>query len=297
VVTKSGTTFETMAQSLLALEWLGPTLWKSNVVVITDPEKGDLGAFARTQGLRTLSIAPSIGGRFSIFTPVGFFPMALAGLNAEEFLAGARSVRDFVEKSTADLPHFEKNPLFRLADEFIRHYPARPIHVCMPYSNRLKQLGAWFVQLWGESLGKDGKGFTPLAAVGATDQHSVLQLLRDGPDDKITLFLKIDDLGDEVKIPSPPGTTALAAFRLLQGHSLQELLTVEYRATAQVLAKRGRPNLTVSLDRLDEKSMGALYFMFSVLTAFTGTLWGVNPFDQPGVEEGKVYTRDALSVT
>jgi glucose-6-phosphate isomerase len=121
-----------------------------------------------------------------------------------------------------------------------------------------------------------------------------LQLLRDGPDDKVTLFLKVDELGDEVKIPSPQGTTAMAAFRLLQGHSLQELLTIEYHAIAQVLAKRGRPNLTFSLDRLDERAMGALYFALCSLTAFTGTLWGVNPFDQPGVEEGKVYIQEAL---
>lgn len=295
-VTKSGTTFETMAQTLLALEWLGKDRWKSHLVAITDPSKGDLKQFATHNGIPTLHIAPSMGGRFSVFTPVGLFAAALAGLNVDELLNGAKQVRDFVEKAP-----MEKNPLFILGGEFIRHYQKRPIHVCMPYSTRLKQIGAWFVQLWGESLGKDGKGFTPLAAVGATDQHSILQLLRDGPDDKVTLFLTVDQVADEVKIPKlsqigvPLTQPSYSAFKLLEGHTLKGLLTTEYRATALVLTKQGRPNVTWQLDRLDERSLGALYFAFSVLTAFTGSLWGVNPFDQPGVEEGKVYTREALS--
>jgi glucose-6-phosphate isomerase len=293
-VTKSGTTFETMAQTLLALEWLGKDRWKSNLVAITDPVKGDLKAFATQHGIPTLHISPSLGGRFSVFTPVGLFPAALAGMNLTEFMNGAKQVRDYVEKTA-----LEKNPLFILGGELIRHYGKRPIHVCMPYSTRLKQLSAWFVQLWGESLGKDGKGFTPIAAVGATDQHSILQLLRDGPDDKVTLFMLVDQVEDEVRIPKVPGTSVaqptLAAFKLLEGHTLHGLLQTEYRATALVLTKQGRPNVTWQVDRLDERSLGAVYFAFSVLTAFTGSLWGINPFDQPGVEEGKIYTREALS--
>jgi glucose-6-phosphate isomerase len=154
------------------------------------------------------------------------------------------------------------------------------------------------VQLWGESLGKNGKGFTPLSAVGATDQHSILQLLRDGPDDKITFFITVDQVDDEVKIPKSPITPDrknYSAFRILEGHSLQELLNIEYRATSLVLTKQARPHITLGLDRLDERSLGALYFTLSTLTAFTGTLWKINPFDQPGVEEGKIYIRQALS--
>jgi glucose-6-phosphate isomerase len=154
------------------------------------------------------------------------------------------------------------------------------------------------VQLWGESLGKDGKGFTPVAAVGATDQHSILQLLRDGPDDKVTFFLTVDHVDDEVKIPrgpSLPGGKVYPAFKLLEGHTLNELLQTEYRATSRVLTNQRRPNMTLLMDRLDERSLGALYFAFATLTAFTGTLWEVNPFDQPGVEEGKVYIREAFS--
>ncbi|MCM2278215.1 MAG: glucose-6-phosphate isomerase [Oligoflexia bacterium] len=295
VVAKSGTTFETLAQLLLALEWLGPSRISSNCVAITDPEKGDLRAYANQEKIPTLTIAPSIGGRFSIFSPVGLFAAALAGLSISDFLLGAKQVRDYCERQP-----LEKNPIFVLAHEFLRHSPQRAIHVCMPYSSRLRLLGTWFVQLWGESLGKDGKGFTPLAAVGATDQHSILQLLRDGPNDKVVLFLSVDQVEDEVRIPklttsAKSGLQEFPAFRLLEGHSLQELLRVENRATSLVLTRQGRPNTTIQLDRLDERTLGALYFAFSVLTAITGTLWGINPFDQPGVEEGKVYIREALS--
>lgn len=295
VVAKSGTTFETIAQFLAALQWLGASRLKSHVVAITDPAKGDLKAFATQEGIATLHIAPSLGGRFSVFSPVGLFAAALAGLNLQDFLQGAKQVRDYCEKQA-----LEKNPLFILGSEFVRHSARRPIHVCMPYSTRLKVFGSWFVQLWGESLGKDGKGFTPLAALGSTDQHSILQLLRDGPDDKVTLFMTVDQVEDEVRIPKLTSTNihsiqAFAAFRLLEGHTLHELLRIEQRATSLVLTRQKKPNLSLQLDRLDERSMGALYFAFSVLTSFTGTLWGVNPFDQPGVEEGKVYIREALS--
>ncbi len=293
-VTKSGTTFETVSQLLLALEWLGKNRWQSNLVAITDPEKGDLRTFARHNKISTLSIHPSIGGRFSIFSPVGLFPAALAGLSTENFLAGAEQVRDYCEKTP---PH--KNPLFIIGAEVIRQFPKRSIHVCMPYSTRLRQIGSWFVQLWAESLGKEGKGFTPLAALGATDQHSILQLLRDGPDDKVTFFITVNQVDEPVSIPRnwrTPGLTAdLQSFSLMEGHTLHELLEIEYRAISLVLTKRERPHLTFQLDRLDEKALGALYFAHSIMTAFTGTLWGVNPFDQPGVEEGKVYIRQSLN--
>jgi len=293
VITKSGSTFETLAQFLLALEWLGADRITKQVIGITDPTKGDLRKWVTENKVRSLEIAPSLGGRFSIFSPVGLFIAALAGLNTDEFILGARQMRDYCEKTPV-----EKNPLMICGTEFVRLYPQKASHVCMPYSTRLRTLGDWFVQLWGESLGKDGKGFTPLAAVGATDQHSILQLLRDGPNDKITFFITVDKVTDPCAIaPSRPkdGVSHLDAFRILQGHSLHDLLRFEYQAISRVLANQNRPNLTFTLDEINERSLGALYFAFSVLTAFTGTYWGVEPFDQPGVEEGKVYIRNFLS--
>jgi glucose-6-phosphate isomerase len=212
------------------------------------------------------------------------------------FLAGAKKVRDYVDKVS-----IEKNSIFILADHLTQNYPKRSIHVCMPYTTRLRHFGSWFVQLWGESLGKEGKGFTPLAALGATDQHSILQLLRDGPDDKVTFFLTLDQVEDEIQIPKLPDGGPGAprkiypSFQLLANHTLHELLQIEYQATATVLAKQNRPQWTLRLDRLDEESLGALLFTFATLTAYTGSLWKIDPFNQPGVEEGKGYIREALS--
>lgn len=291
VVTKSGTTFETMAQALLALDWLGKDRWKTQVLAITDPMKGDLRAFATKNGIPLLSIPPSIGGRFSLFSPVGLFAMELAGLSATDLLLGARQVRDYVEKTPAG-----RSAFFILADLFLRNYPKRPTHVFLPYSSRLRFLADWFSQLWGESLGKDGKGFTPVAASGPVDQHSILQLLRDGPDDKVTLFVSVNEEPEPVPFPDAllADLKEFPSFSLLRGHSLHELVQTEYRATSLVLTKRDRPHMTLQLDRLDERSFGAITFALSCLTACTGALWQVNPFDQPGVEEGKIYIRKSL---
>ncbi len=292
-ITKSGTTFETMAQVLLALEWLGRKRWMTHLVTLTDPKAGDLRAFTQQEQIPTLIIPPSIGGRFSIFSSVGLFPAALAGLDVADFLEGAKRVRDFIEKAPP-----LKNPLFLMAQALLEQSEQRPVHIFMPYSTRLRLIGSWFVQLWGESLAKDGKGFTPVAALGATDQHSLLQLLSDGPDDKVTFFVTLDQVPEPTVIPQPfslATAQTYPAFQLLSGHHLQQLLTIEQQATSLVLTRKQRPHCHFKLDQLNERSLGALYFATATLTAFTGTLWGVNPFDQPGVEEVKKYIREMLT--
>jgi glucose-6-phosphate isomerase len=289
VAAKSGGTFETLAQFQVALEWLGRNRWKTNIVAITDPENGDLRKFVTSKEIPSLSVAPSIGGRFSIFTPVGLFAGALAGLDMEAFVLGARQVKDYCLKAP-----LEKNPLFNLGSHFIAHFPSKNAHVCMPYSTPLRLLGNWWVQLWGESLGKDGKGFTPVPGLGATDQHSLLQLLRDGPNDKITFFINVEKVDDPVSVPRL-SDIRLDSFARLQGTSFHSLLNIEYQAIATVLTRRERPHLSFRIEALDERNLGSLYFSFCVLTAMTGTLWGVNPFDQPGVEDGKVLILEALA--
>jgi glucose-6-phosphate isomerase len=292
-VTKSGTTFETLAQFLLALDWLTEPRWQTHVVAITDPAKGDLNQFAKLKRIETLFIDPSIGGRFSLFSPVGLFPALLSGLDAKQILKGAEEIRDYCLKTP-----IEKNPLWTIAASLLSEFETRPIHVGMPYSTPLRIIADWWVQLWAESLGKDGKGFTPIAALGATDQHSILQLLRDGPDDKITWFFGVDQISDPVNIPARTAgleTHSLPAFARLQGHSLQSLLKIEQQAISLVLTKKNKPHWTWTLDKLDERSLGSLTFALCILTAITGTLGEVNPFDQPGVEEGKIYIRDALT--
>ena len=299
MITKSGGTFETMAQFLLALEWLGPKEGRrrTHVVAITDPQKGDLKAYAAHEDLPTLHIAPSIGGRFSIFTPVGLFPAALAGLNVKEFLQGAKQVRDYIEKTP-----LEKNP----ALHFGRRSDPPGVEAPDPRLHAVLDTAQAMGSLVRAALGrKPGQGWQGLHAArrrrrDRPAQHPPASARRAGRQGHVLPGL--DQVEDEVRIPklgADPIKQAkiamLPSFKLLEAHTLHELLKVENRATSLVLSKQGRPNLMITLDRLDERALGALTFAFSFLTALTGTLWGVNPFDQPGVEEGKVYIRDSLS--
>ena len=291
VVTKSGTTYETLSIFMLAWNWLVQSLGSqraaSQTVVITDPAKGELLEFAKKEGLSTLEIAPSVGGRFSVFTPVGLFAGALAGLDLDSFLTGAKKIRDYCERAS-----HEKNLFLTWAVSLMKRRETHPIHVMMPYTTPLRQAGAWWVQLWSESLGKDGKGFTAVPSLGAVDQHSMLQLLRDGPNDKVIWFVNIQDFGPKVPVPSV--RFPVKTFELLEGQELGSLLDTEFRAIQKVMKNRGRPALQLQLDSLTEEALGAFFFALSVLTAYTGRLLGVDPFDQPGVEEGKVYIRETL---
>jgi glucose-6-phosphate isomerase len=170
----------------------------------------------------------------------------------------------------------------------------RHIHVFMPYADALRETSDWFVQLWAESLGKTPQvGPTPLRAVGATDQHSLVQLLMEGPQDKFTVFVRIDR--SRADLPLPRGWTDQGDVAYLGGHTMQELLTVEHQATAAALAKAGRPSITLRVPALTPRVMGELLMFWEIATAFAGGLYGVNPFDQPGVEAGKQFIGGLLS--
>jgi glucose-6-phosphate isomerase len=170
----------------------------------------------------------------------------------------------------------------------------RHVQVLMPYSDALRDMAAWFVQLWAESLGKhrqpgdDGVGPTPLAALGATDQHSQVQLFMEGPPDKTVTFIGVDEVEGDVEIPALHADIPELAY--LGGHRLGELLDIERRATAGALARRGRPNMTLAMERVDAFRVGQLLMLFELATAYAGQLYGVNAFDQPGVELGKQFT-------
>ena len=173
---------------------------------------------------------------------------------------------------------------------------ARPIHVLMPYADRLRSTALWFQQLWAESLGKIQRsggesrfvGPTPLPSVGATDQHSMLQLFMEGPQDKVVLFVSVADPGKDVPIPFRH--EEIPALAYLSGHSLGELLDAERRATTEALRREGRPSATLTLPSLDAQGLGQLFMLLEIATVFAGALYDVDPMDQPGVELGKVLT-------
>ncbi|HEU4747183.1 MAG TPA: hypothetical protein VFS56_01690, partial [Gemmatimonadaceae bacterium] len=168
----------------------------------------------------------------------------------------------------------------------------KSIAVFMPYSDPLRDFAAWFVQLWAESLGKlrpDGTpvGSTPIAALGATDQHAQVQLFMEGPADKTVTFVSVKERGTDVVIPA--GFPDVTELGYLGGHSLGELIDIEQRATAGALARRGRPNMTIRLDRVDASHVGELMMFLEMATAYAGELYGVDAFNQPGVELGKQF--------
>jgi glucose-6-phosphate isomerase len=291
VVTKSGTTYETLSLFMLAFSWLknsvGAAKASEQTVAITDPEKGELLEFSKKNNLATLSIAPAIGGRFSVFSPVGLFAGALAGLDMNAFILGGKKIRDYCEKATN-----EKNLFATWAGAVMALEKTHPVHVMMPYSTSLRLVANWWVQIWAESLGKAGRGFTPLPCLGAIDQHSMLQLLRDGPNDKMMWFLNIQDFGVKATVPSVD--FRVKTFDLLEGQELGSVLDTEFRAVQRVMTNQKRPHLQVQLDSLNEEAFGALLFTFCMLTAYMGDVMGLNPFDQPGVEEAKIYIRESL---
>jgi glucose-6-phosphate isomerase len=293
-ITKSGGTAETWAQLLVVeekLAALGPDASARHVVAVTDPEKGALRTVATQQRWKTLPVPPRVGGRFSVFTAVGLLPAAAAGIDTRQLLAGAAAM---VER--CGQPEALKNPAYALASTlYLMDVRAgRRTHVFMPYVDALRETADWYVQLWAESLGKrsgaNGEravGPTPLRAVGATDQHSLLQLLMEGPQDKVTVFVTVDRPRRDLTIPK--GHTDVGDVGYLGGHTFHALLSAEQRATAAALAAGGRPSLTIRLPELTPFALGELLMLWEIATAFAGTLYGVDPFDQPGVEAGKRY--------
>ncbi|GAB4166710.1 MAG: glucose-6-phosphate isomerase [Geothermobacteraceae bacterium] len=293
VISKSGSTVETSAQFLVACRWLTEqgVRWQDHVVAITDPEKGGLRELVRSQGLTSLPIPPGVGGRFSVFTPVGLLPLAAVGLDVERLLAGAAAMEPRVTRE-----EFLGNPAYlNAALQFLAYRKGMPISVMMPYCDRLRDVADWYRQLWAESLGKrrdlDGRevfvGPTPVKALGTTDQHSQVQLYVEGPFDKVVTFLEVEDYDRNLAFEACPEAPYLD---FLAGHDMVELIRAEQRATSVALLKAGRPSCSFILDRVSPENLGGLLYLLEVQTLFAGGLFGIDPLDQPGVEAGKEFT-------
>jgi glucose-6-phosphate isomerase len=293
VISKSGGTAETMAQYLVVRDRLAKSTRdaKQHLVFVTDPKNGALREIANAERIPVLDIPPAVGGRYSVLTPVGILPAALAGMDTAQLLAGAGAI---AAQCTSD--SLTKNPagLFGTLQFLADSKLGRHIHVLMPYSDPLRNLADWFVQLWAESLGKhrqpgdNGAGPTPLAALGATDQHSKVQLFMEGPLDKTVAFIAVRESPSDVAIPSLHSDVKELGY--LGGRRLGELLAIEQRATAGALARRGRLSMTIHIDRVDAWHLGVLFMLLEIATVYAGALYGVNPLDQPGVELGKQFT-------
>jgi glucose-6-phosphate isomerase len=294
VISKSGETAETAALFLLLRSLLRESAGADHaarVVAVTDSEQGTMRAICEAEGYARLPVPDGVGGRFSVLSPVGLFSAAMCGIDVDGLLDGAAAMDERCRGDDA-----AANPALMLAWVLVRFAErGRTGHVLMPYSSRLAHLADWYRQLWAESLGKRREsagttthvGPTPIADVGPTDQHSQLQLYLEGPPDKVVGFVEIEDHGPDLTIPAD---LAAEPLEYLQGQTLGALLAAERRATEFALTSHRRPSYTLRLPALDAPSIGAFIQLWQVATAYAGLMLGVNAYDQPAVELGKLAT-------
>jgi glucose-6-phosphate isomerase len=296
VIAKSGSTAETAATFLVLREWLRDALGKKfarRVAAVTTQGKGDLYELAKREEYRCFWIPENVGGRFSVLSAVGLLPAALTGVNIRKLTRGAAEITHFCWQEDLDQNVALSAALYHW---LLLTRKNKPIQVAIPYSNQLWGTAFWFRQLWAESLGKArtragvavNVGQTPVAALGATDQHSQVQLYIEGPPDKVFTFWAVGKFASSGKLPKE--AIGLPAFDYLAGQSLARLIDAERRATAAALAAAGRPNCAFTLARIDEEHLGAFLQMMEFQTAFMGELLDINAFDQEGVELGKRFT-------
>ncbi len=297
VITKSGSTAETMSQFLHVRDLVrrtggNPT---ERMVLTTDPdpEKSLLRRIADAGGYDTLPIPANVGGRFSVLSSVGLLSAAVGGVDIEAMLRGAAAMDEACRAEGV-----WENPAALYASVlYLMYHQGKPISVLMPYSSALSKLADWYCQLWAESLGKRNGleeddvfiGPTPVGAVGVTDQHSVMQLYQDGRFDKAITLVEVDEPapGDEEPICRGDCEPEL---QYLADHTFGELFGAELAATRRALTDKHRPNLTLRIPQVDARALGELFMFFEYAVTYSGYLFGVNAFDQPGVELGKRYT-------
>lgn len=295
VISKSGGTGETLTQTLVCLEALRAAGAagepRDHFFLVVEPGDSPLRRFSAAHGLETVDHDPDLGGRYSVLSVVGMLPALIAGLDAAKIRGGAQEVLDQAlgAPGPGDVPAAAGAALAVTLQE----HCGVGMNVLMPYSGRLDAFALWYRQLWAESLGKGGSGMTPVRALGPVDQHSQLQLYLEGPADKQYTLICLDQAGTGPHVPAGDATALGAGY--LAGVAVGDLVSAQQDATAATLAARGRSTRVLRLEELDERTMGALFLHFMLETVFTADLLGVNPFDQPAVEEGKELARRYLS--
>ncbi|MDR2459513.1 MAG: glucose-6-phosphate isomerase [Deltaproteobacteria bacterium] len=303
VISKSGTTAETMSQFMIIYDQLQRSLGKSSLkehlLVTTDPNNGVLRRIVETHDFLNLPVPTGVGGRFSVLTAVGIAPLAMVGVNVTDLLNGAAKGQEDAHKPVAA----NKAYIFAGLNYLLATLKKRSSLVMMPYADSLARVADWFGQLWNESLGKathlDGSPNpntqTAIKALGVTDQHSQLQMYMDGSDEKTICFLGVDSFKQQAPIPQIFKDYEELSY--LGGHTLAELINFERQGTARALSENGRPNLTLTLPRVTAQSIGYLIQTLEVAAVVSGSLYNIDPLDQPGVELGKKFTYGLLGRT
>ena len=300
-VSKSGGTAETMASLAIITQWLLNKGIKENdlknyFVFATDTKKSELLDLGKKLSITLLEVPSDVGGRFSALTPVGFLPAFFAGIDVELLVLGAVEAQQLCLKDNID------NPLLACTQFLYNLKKEQKISqtVLMPYSSKLKSFSFWFTQLWAESLGKKNnlagsevfEGFTPIVAYGATDQHSQVQLFMEGPKDKAFIMIEVENFNHDFSLKNNLETPNL---KKLAPYTLSQLLQAELYGTLKALDKSTRPYIHLKITKNDEYHLGAMILFFEAMTALMGHFLNVDPFDQPGVEAGKIYAFEFLN--
>ncbi len=296
VISKSGRTAETAAQFLtvrrMLEEKLGKDSLKKHIIATTDLKEGTLRKTADQFGLISLEVPQGVGGRFSVLSAVGLLSAAICGIDIEQLLAGAAEM----DKKVSQQSFYQNPAAVNAAINWHYYNRGKRISVMMPYSYALKDFADWYRQLWAESLGKakdlSGRmvsvGPTPVKAIGATDQHSQVQLYREGPNDKLFTFLAVEDFGEDVQIGSSSAVAPELGY--LANQKMSRLLNSERIATEYALVVNKRPCMTVVFEKICPYTIGQFIYLFEVSTSIAGMLFGIDAYDQPAVELGKEAT-------
>lgn len=295
VITKSGSTAETMSQFMILKDRLEKELgddYRKNIVATTDKKTGILRQIAEQEGYKTFVVPDDVGGRFSVFSAVGLLPFALVGIDIDEITNGIKDMDLALKNTDINENIAAQNALIQYLMDTKK---GKHLSVMMPYSSRLKYVSDWYVQLWAESLGKNEDlqgnhvhiGPTPIKALGVTDQHSQIQLYNEGPNDKIINFIRVEEFDTTLEIPKIFEYTGIG---YLGGKTINALLNAEADSTKVSLSDYARPTVTITLPRVDGYNVAQLLYMLEVQTAIAGELYNINTFNQPGVEQAKNYT-------
>ena len=295
VITKSGSTAETMSQFMIVKDRLEKEMgdqYRQNIVATTDRSTGFLRQIAGEEGYKTFVVPDEVGGRFSVFSAVGLLPFALVGLDVDSIVQGVKDMDLALKNTDINENIAAQNALIHYLMDVKK---GKNLSVMMPYSSRLKYVSDWYVQLWAESLGKEynrngervNVGPTPIKALGATDQHSQIQLYNEGPNNKVVTFIRVGEFDTTVEIPKIFEYTGIG---YLGGKTINDLINAEADATKVALTDYQRPNVTITLSNVNAYSLGQLLYMLEVQTAIAGELYNIDTFNQPGVEQAKNYT-------
>jgi len=294
IITKSGDTTEIMAVYMIIKDRMKKECddnYRESIVCTTDRNTGILRHLASQEGYKTFEVPDDVGGRYSVFSSVGLLPFAIMGLDIKELLRGVKDADAICQNKDIRQNIVAQNALIHYLMEKEK---GKKITVMMPYSARLKYLPEWFSLLWAESLGKEfdifgnkvNTGLTPLKAEGVTDQHSLLQLFNEGPNDKVINFIRVEEFDTMLQIPNIFQYTGLG---YLSAKTINELMNAEANSTRVSVTDYQKPNVTITIPKINEYYLGQLFYMLMMQTAITGALYNINPFDQPGVEQCKNY--------